>query len=137
MMSAQNGRDMLLKCQSSANNFVTIGGLRSRNLGLNATSVDVTHADSAGRWRELMAGAGLRRLSLSGSGIFLDDAAASLVRTLFFETSIRPWQIIIPNFGILQAPFLIASLDYRAEHDGAVMFDMALESAGEPSFTAL
>lgn len=137
MMSAKSGRDMLLKCQNGTNNFVTIGGLRSRNLALNTTSVDVTHAESAGRWRELLAGAGLRRLTLSGSGIFLDDTAANLVRTLFFESAIRAWQIIIPNFGIVQAPFMIASLDYRAEHDAAVMFEMALESAGEPIFTAL
>jgi TP901-1 family phage major tail protein len=136
-MPAQMGRDMLLKCFNGTNAYVTIGGLRSRNLALNASSVDVTHAESAGRWRELLAGAGLRRLSLSGSGIFVDDAASALVRTLFFESAVRAWQIVIPHFGTIQAPFFIASLDYRAEHDSAMMFDMAMESAGEPSFTAL
>lgn len=136
-MSAQSGRDMLLKCFDGTNAFVTVAGLRSRHLSFNAASVDITSADSAGRWRELLAGAGLRRLSLSGAGIFRDDAAQLLVRQVFFDGAIRAWQIAIPHFGIIQAPFLIASLDYRADHDGAVMFDLALESAGEPSFTAL
>lgn len=136
-MSAQSGRDMLLKCHDGASTFVTVAGLRSRHLALNAASVDITHADSAGRWRELLAGAGVRRLALSGSGIFRDEAADALVRQIFFDGAVRAWQIVIPNFGIVQAPFLISSLDYRAEHDAAVMFDIALESAGEPIFTAL
>ncbi len=136
-MGAQSGRDMLLKCFDGTNSFVTVAGLRSRQLSLNAASVDITSADSAGRWRELLAGAGLRRIALSGNGIFRDDAAQLMVRQIFFDSAIRAWQIVIPRFGIIQAPFLIASLDYRAEHDGAVMFDIALESAGEPNFTAI
>lgn len=136
-MSAQSGRDMLLKCFDGNNSFVTVAGLRSRHLSFNAASVDITSADSAGRWRELLGGAGLRRLSLSGNGIFRDDSAQALVRQIFFDGAVRAWQIIIPHFGMIQAPFLIASLDYRADHDGAVMFDIALESAGEPNFSAL
>lgn len=135
-MSAQSGRDMLLKLSDGANSFVTVAGLRSRHLAFNAANIDVTSADSAGRWRELLAGAGVRRMALSGSGIFRDETAHGIVRQVFFESAVRPWQIVIPRFGIVQAPFLIASLDYRAEHDAALMFDIALESAGEPNFIA-
>ena len=137
MTNAQAGRDMLLKCQDTNNSFLTVAGLRSRHLGLNAASVDITSAESAGRWRELLAGAGVRRLSLSGNGIFRSEATHDLVRQLFFDSAIRAWQIVIPHFGIIQAPFLIASLDYRGDHDAAIMFDIALESAGEPAFTSL
>jgi TP901-1 family phage major tail protein len=136
-MGAQSGRDMLLKCFDGTHGFVTVAGLRSRQLSLNAASVDITSADSAGRWRELLAGAGLRRIAVSGSGVFRDDAAQLMVRQIFFDSAIRAWQIVIPQFGMIQVPFLIASLDYRAEHDGAVMFDIALESAGEAAFTAI
>ena len=137
MTNAQAGREMLLKCQEANNNFVTVAGMRSRHLGLNAASVDITSAESAGRWRELLAGAGVRRLSLSGNGIFRSEATHEMVRRLFFDSAIRTWQIVIPTFGIVQAPFLIASLDCRADHDAAIMFDIALESAGEPAFTTL
>lgn len=135
-MSAQSGRDMLLKLSDGANSFVTVAGLRSRHLAFNAANIDVTSADSAGRWRELLAGAGVRRMALSGSGIFRDETAHGIVRQVFFESAVRSWQVVIPRFGIVQAPFLIASLDYRAEHDAALMFDIALESAGEPNFIA-
>jgi TP901-1 family phage major tail protein len=36
----------------------------------------------------------------------------------------------------MKGPFQITSLEYTGAHDGEVTFDVALESAGEISFTA-
>ena len=55
--------------------FVTVAGMRSRRLAFNAETVDITHAESADRWRELLDGAGVKRASLSGRGLFKDAAA--------------------------------------------------------------
>ncbi len=59
-MAAQKGKDLLLKIDQSGG-FITIGGLRTRRISLNAEPVDITHSDSIGRWRELLSGAGVRR----------------------------------------------------------------------------
>lgn len=59
-MSAQKGKDLLLKINSGAG-YVTVAGLRSRRIAFNAELVDITHAESVDRWRELLAGAGVRR----------------------------------------------------------------------------
>ena len=59
------------------------------------------------------------------------------MRSYFFNSTIVDWQIIIPNFGIVQGPFQIISLDFGAKHDGEVTFDLALASAGQLSFTAI
>ena len=134
-MPAQRGKDLLLKV-ADGGSFTTVGGLRTRALTLGAAAVDVTHAESAGGWRELLAGAGMRHASLSGSGVFKDSASDALVRSLFFDGEVRRWQIAIPDFGVLEAPFQITSLEYRADHQGEVTFDLALESAGEVTFTA-
>ncbi len=136
-MPAQKGKDLLLKIDDGTGLFVTIAGLRTQRLALNANTVDVTHAESAGRWRELLAGAGVRHASVSGSGIFKDEASDALARQVFFDGLIRNWQIIVPSFGIIQAPFQISALDYRGEHAAEVTFEMALESAGAVSFTAV
>ena len=45
------------------------------------------------------------------------------------------WQIIVPDFGELAGPFQIVSLEYAGQHDGEVTFELALESAGQISFT--
>ncbi len=95
----------------------------------------MTDAESAGRWRELLAGGGLRKASLSGAGIFKDQASDAAIRALFFAGTIRNWQLVLPDFGTLAGPFQIVALEFSAEHTGEVTFDLALESAGELTFT--
>lgn len=135
-MVAQKGRDLLLKIDNGAG-FATVAGLRSKRLSFNAALVDVTDAESAGRWRELLGGAGVQRAALSGSGIFKDQASDALVRSLFFAGTIAGWQVVIPDFGTVTGPFQIASLEYSGAHDGEVLFEIALESAGALTFGAL
>jgi TP901-1 family phage major tail protein len=137
-MSAQSGKDMLLKLdQTGSGGFLTVAGLRTRSLNLNAASIDVTDAESAGRWRELLAGGGIRRAAVSGSGIFKDQASDAEIRSLFFGGTIRAWQLVLPDFGVVEGPFQIVSLEFKADHAGEVTFDIALESAGELTFSAV
>ena len=136
-MSAQRGKDLLLKAADAGGAFVTVAGLRARQIAFNAEAVDVTHAESAGRWRELLAGAGVRRASISGAGIFKDEASDALVRQIFFDGVIRNWQIVVPEFGTIAGPFQLSSLEYRGDHDGEVTFDLSLDSAGPLTFTLL
>ena len=136
-MAAQKGKDLLLKADDGAGTFITVAGMRTQRLALNADAVDVTHQESSGRWRELLAGAGVRKASFAGSGVFKDASSDAMIRQLFFDAIIRPWQVIIPSFGIVEGPFQISSLDYRGEHSAEVTFEMSLESAGELTFTAL
>ena len=84
-MAAQRGKDLLLKIGDGGEpeTFATVAGLRARTISLNARTVDVTDGDSAGRWRELLAGAGVRSAAVSGQGVFRDassDARAAVVR---------------------------------------------------------
>jgi TP901-1 family phage major tail protein len=136
-MAAQRGKDMLLKLRDDASAFITVAGLRSRRITFNAEAVDVTHAESAGRWRELLSGAGVKRANITGAGVFKDQASDLLVRQSFFDGAIRDWRVIIPDFGTIEGAFQISSLDYRADHQGEVTFDMTLESAGAIAFAAL
>jgi TP901-1 family phage major tail protein len=133
-MPAQKGKDLLLKIGDGAGGFVTVAGLRTRRLALNADTVDVTDAESAGRWRELLAGAGVRRASVSGTGIFKDQTSDTLLRQTFFDVLIRDWRIIVPGLGTLSGPFHISNLDYRGEYSAEVTFDISLDSAGPLAF---
>ena len=135
-MGAQKGKDLLLKVEDGVG-FVTVAGLRARRLAFNAQSVDVTDSESAGRWRELLEGAGVRRAGLTGSGLFKDAASDALVRAAFFAGSILNYQVVIPDFGTVTAPFQVTALEYAGNHDGEVTFEIALESAGAVSFAAL
>jgi TP901-1 family phage major tail protein len=135
-MVVQRGKDLLLKIQNGGS-FETVAGLRSRKLSFNAETVDVTDGETAGRWRELLAGAGVQRASVSGSGLFRGAASDALLRSAFFNGQIFTFQIVIPDFGTVSGPFQIVALDYGGDHRGEVTFDIALESAGAISFGAL
>ena len=134
-MAAQRGKDLLLKVyNSNTSTFETAAGMRSRRIAFNADSVDITDFESAGRWRELLAGSGVQRASISGSGIFKDAASDALIRAQFFNALVERWEITIPDFGTLTGTFQITALEYGANHDGEITFELSLESAGELSF---
>lgn len=134
-MAAQKGKDLLLKLDSDGlGSFTTVAGLRSKRLAFNSEAIDVTDADSAGRWRELLEGGGARRAAVSGTGIFKDAASDALIRSRFFDGAIVDWQVVVPGFGTVEGPFQVSSLEYSGNHDGEVAFEMSLESAGQISF---
>lgn len=137
-MGAQKGRDLLLKVDATGTgSFQTVAGLRSHTLSFNAETVDVSHQESAGQWRELLAGAGFKSCAIRGSGIFKDAASDATIRGLFFDGIIRDFQVIVPDFGTVSGPFQIGGLELAGRHDGEVTFEISLESAGLLSFTAL
>jgi TP901-1 family phage major tail protein len=135
-MAAQRGRDLLLKVRTAANTHITLAGLRARKIAFNSEGADITDADSAGRWRELLGGAGVQKASISGSGIFRDASSDAKARELFFSGAGEEWLVVIPDFGTVTGPFLITALEYSGNHDGEVTFEIALESAGALTFAA-
>ena len=135
-MVAQKGKDLLLKIHNGTG-YETVAGLRSKRLAFNAETVDITDAESAGRWRELLGGAGVQRASVSGAGIFKDATSDGLVRGAFFNASILNWQIVVPDFGSVTGAFQVTALEYSGQHDGEILFELALESAGALTFGAL
>ncbi len=134
-MAAQKGKDLLIKIDDGSG-FVTVAGLRTRRLAFNAETVDITHAESAGRWRELLEGAGVKRAGVSGRGLFKDAATDALMRQTFFDGAVKDYQVVIPDFGTVEGPFQITGLEFAGEHNGEVTYELSLESAGALSFAA-
>lgn len=137
-MVAQNGKDLLVKIDmNGAGLFETVAGLRATRVSFNAESVDVTSLESAGGWRELLGGAGVKSAAISGSGVFKDATTDERARQIFFDGLTPVFQVIIPGFGTVQGAFQITSIEYAGSHNGEATYEMALASAGALSFTAL
>lgn len=137
-MAAQKGKDLLLKVDADGlGSFATVAGLRSRAIAFNAETVDITHAESAGHWRELLGGAGIKSARITGAGIFKDAASDDIVRGLFFSGTLRSWQVVIPDFGTVTGNMQITSFELSGRHDGEVAFELSLDSAGELTFAAI
>jgi TP901-1 family phage major tail protein len=137
-MSGQKGRDVLIKIGDGevSESFVTVAGVRAKTISLNARTVDGTSGESPSAWRELIAGAGVKSASVSGAGVFKDAASDALIQEAFFTQARRNFQLVIPDFGTLEGPFLVEALDYSGDHDGEAAFAITLASAGVLSFTA-
>lgn len=137
-MAAQNGRDLLIKIDlNGSGQFETIAGLRASRISFNAETVDVTSLDSPGGWRELLRGAGVRSAALSGSGVFRDAMTDERARQIFFDGEIPEFQVIVPDFGIIQGPFLITAIEYAGSYNGEATYEVSMASAGALGFTAL
>ncbi len=122
-MAAQKGRDLLLKIDSTGTGvYITVAGLRANALTFNSEVVDASSQDSAGAWKELLAGAGLKSAQIKGQGIFKNAGSDATIRGYFFNGTIVNWQIVIPAFGTVTGPFQIVSLDFSGKHDGEVTF---------------
>ncbi|MFN7179752.1 phage major tail protein, TP901-1 family [Hyphomonas sp.] len=136
-MGAQRGRDILLKISDGGAGFVTLAGVRASRIDLRSASVDATGADSPDAWRELLAGAGVKTARVSGRGVFRDAASDARMRAVFFAGETPVWQLVLPDFGILEGAFQITELSWSGAHDGEAEFSVALESAGALSFGAV
>ena len=137
-MAAQNGKDLLIKVDMSDDGqFQTLAGLRATRVSFNAEAVDVTSLESQGGWRELLGGAGVRSAAISGAGVFRDAASDERARQIFFDGLTPDFQVVIPDFGIIEGAFQVTSIEYAGAHDGEETYEMAMASAGALSFTAL
>lgn len=137
-MGAQYGKDLLVKIDmTGAGQFETIAGLRATRVSFNAEAVDVTSLESQGGWRELLSGAGVKSAAISGSGIFRDEGTDERARQLFFDAETPAFQIIVPDFGIVEGPFQVTAIEYAGSHNGEATYELSLASAGRLQFTAL
>ncbi|MEM1151012.1 MAG: phage major tail protein, TP901-1 family, partial [Pseudomonadota bacterium] len=80
---------------------------------------------------------GVKTCAISGSGVFKDATTDARVREIFFDGLAPDFQIVVPDFGVIEGPFQVTTIEYSGSHDGEAAFEMAFASAGLLEFTAL
>jgi len=136
-MPASAGKDLLLQVNTTGVTYVTIGGLRTKSIDINGEMIDITNSDSTGLWREALGTYGVRSMSVSGSGVFLDDAAfGKIVTNMMSTTSVYNFKIVVSGLGTFDGSFVYTKLTMAGNHNGEETYDVSLESAGAITFTA-
>lgn len=130
-MGAEKGSAFLLKIGNGGTPVIysTVAGLRTTQLSVNGESVNVTNKDSGG-WRELLSGAGVRSVSVSGAGIFTGSAAEVRVRGNALAGAIDDYELSFESGERMRGRFLVARLDYAGDYNGERSYTMSLESSG-------
>src|SRR6185503_20505984 len=93
-MSAEKGSAFLLKVGDGGDppDYGTVAGMRTTQLSVNGEAVNVTSKDSGG-WRELLSGAGIRSVSVAGSGIFTGSAAEARLKNNALDGLIDDYEL--------------------------------------------
>ena len=130
-MSAEKGSAFLLKVGDGGAPpvFATVAGMRTTQLSVNGEAVNVTSKDSGG-WRELLSGAGVRSVSVSGSGIFTGSAAETRIKANALAGLIDDYELSFESGERLRGKFLLTRLDYAGDHGGERTYAVNLESSG-------
>ena len=130
-MASEKGSAFLLKVGDGATPplYTTIAGLRTTQLSVSADTVVVTNKGSGG-WRELLSGAGVRSVSLSGAGVFSGTAAEARVKASALAGILDDYQVSFESGERLAGRFLITRLDYAGDFNGERTYTLALESSG-------
>ena len=68
--------------------------------------------------------------------MFKDESTDERVREIFFDGETPDFQVIVPDFGTIEGPFLVSSIEYSGAHNGEATYEMSLTSAGEITFVA-
>jgi predicted secreted protein len=82
IMPAEKGSAFLLKVGDGATTpvYTTVAGLRTTQLSINGDAVVITNKGSGG-WRDLLSGAGVRSVSVSGAGVFTGSVAETRIKS--------------------------------------------------------
>jgi len=130
-MAVQKGSALLVKVGNAASPevFTTVAGLRDTSISINSEMIDVTNKDSS-RVRTLLANAGIKSFTISGSGIFTDGASEQTILTNFSASTHKNYQFLVPDFNTFTGAFQVTAIDYAGTYNDAVTYSMTFESAG-------
>lgn len=130
-MVAERGSAFLLKVGNGASPLVyaTVAGLRTTQMSVNGEMVAITSKDSGG-WRELLSGAGVRSVSVSGAGIFTGSAAETRIKGNALAGTIDDYRLSFESGETLSGRFLVTKLDYAGDYNGERSYTLSLESSG-------
>jgi TP901-1 family phage major tail protein len=130
-MAAEKGSAFLLKIGDGGSPlvFATVAGLKTTNFAINAETVNITHKGSGG-WRELLGGAGIRSVSVSGSGVFTNSSAELRLRSKALAGDLDDFQLSFESGETIRGKFQVARLDYAGDYNGERTYSVTLESSG-------
>ncbi len=130
-MAAEKGSAFLLKIGDGQDpiTYSTIAGLRTTQLSVNGEPVAITNKDSGG-WRELLSGAGLRSVSVSGAGVFTGSDAELRIKNHALGGVIDAYELSFEGGDRMRGDFLVTRLDYSGDYNGERSYTLSLESSG-------
>lgn len=132
--TAQKGLSILIQ-KGSGGSVVTLGGMKTQSLRINSETVDVTTADDTSRYRQLLAAAGVKSLTFSGSGVLKDTAAQQTMVTDALAQTVDTYTMTVPGIGTFVGAFQISDVEMSGDQNAEAGFSATFESGGDITYT--
>ena len=133
-MPVERGSAFLLKVGDGAATpvYATVAGLRTTQMSINGDPVVITHKGS-GAWRELLSGAGVRSVSVSGAGVFTGSLAEARIKNNAFSGQLDDYELSFESGERLRGKFMDCALRALDEADvvGALAMLESLETQAD------
>lgn len=134
MANEKAGKNLLVKVLVGGS-YVTVGGLQTKELQKEAENIEVTNHES-GEWREYLTGAGLRGMTISGSGIHNGAASLQTILDAWRDRDNVAMQFIDDDGSgtpvkTYAGNFKVPSFTWGGPHDQAQTWSATFVSNGE------
>jgi TP901-1 family phage major tail protein len=134
--NARIGRNFLL-ADGTGTGAVALAAMRSTSFTVQGAAVDVTDKSSTGGFRELLGSAGVVSVSISARGLMSGSTQTQSLLTRTLNRSLDHYRLSFDNGDVLEGPFQIVQFEAAGNYNDEQTYQLALESAGSLSFTAI
>lgn len=134
-MSIRGDAIVIKKGTSSGGTALAAG--RTKSFTLNSETVDVTTADATNKWRQLLAGAGIKTMSVTMSGVLSDVATHDQMIDDLIAQTLDAYGVVVGALGTFDGNFQLTQFESSGEHNGEAQFTITLESAGDITYAAV
>lgn len=134
-MSLKGSSIVVKKGTSSAGTALAAG--RTTSISLNSETVDVTSADDTNRWRQLLAGAGVKSMSVSMSGVLKDGVTHDQMIDDLIAQTVDAYGIVLGTLGTFDGNFQLTQFDANGDYNGEAQWSITLESGGDITYAAV
>lgn len=133
-MAAQHGKNFLLKLGSAASG-TTIAAMRTTRFAINSEMIDATNKSSVDLMRELIAGGGVKSVSVTAEGVLTGATQSATLLGYALDGSLNAFGIVFDNGDKIDGSFQITAFEASGEYNGAQTYSMTLESSGDVTVT--
>jgi TP901-1 family phage major tail protein len=129
-MAGQAGKDFLLKVGTAASG-TTVAAMRTTRASINGEMLDATNKDSADLMRELVAGGGVKSVSIEFEGVLTANAQASTLAGYALDGSLNAFGLVFDGGDKWDGSFQLTRWEMAGEYNGVQTYAGTLESSGD------
>lgn len=134
--SARLGRTLLIRDGLTGGSAV-IAAMRETSFTINGAAVEVTDKDSPGQYRELLAGAGAVKVTLTARGLLHGNSQSHTLASRCIARSIDNYRLEFDNGDSLSGGFQLTHFEASGSFDGEQIYNLTFESGAALTFATV